>query len=174
MTETSQWILKIKLTTNIISSHLTTVEQRFKVATSCSCFQCLNQLFSLFSLNCIWLLFDLKDRNPPVSSVHRILQARILSGLPLPSPGYLPDPGIESTSPAMAGGLFTTQSPGKPIWISICIHSLSHSVYITYTPPRNMHILMLTMNHSENDNHSLIFLLPLSPCIILYTISPSS
>ena len=31
----------------------------------------------------------------PGSSVHGILQARILSGLPCPPPGDLPSPGIE-------------------------------------------------------------------------------
>ena len=40
------------------------------------------------------------DCSPPVSSVHGILQARILSGLPFPSPGDLPNPGIKSMSPA--------------------------------------------------------------------------
>ena len=29
------------------------------------------------------------------------------SGLPFPSPGDLPDPGIKPTSPALAGGVFT-------------------------------------------------------------------
>ena len=33
------------------------------------------------------------------------------SGLPSPSPGGLPDPGIEPTSPTLAGGFFTTESP---------------------------------------------------------------
>ena len=32
------------------------------------------------------------------------------SGLPLPSPGDLPDPGIEHESCALAGGFFTTES----------------------------------------------------------------
>ena len=36
------------------------------------------------------------------------------SGLPFPSPGDLPDPGIEPTSPAMAGKFFTT-APGDHI-----------------------------------------------------------
>ena len=39
------------------------------------------------------------------------------SGLPLPTPGDLPNPGIEpdSLSPlALAGGFFTTVPPGKP------------------------------------------------------------
>ena len=36
------------------------------------------------------------------------------SGLPLPSPGDLPDPNIEPVSPALAGGFFTIEPPGKP------------------------------------------------------------
>ena len=35
------------------------------------------------------------------SFVHGILQARILRGLPSPSPGDLPDPKIEATSPTL-------------------------------------------------------------------------
>ena len=34
-------------------------------------------------------------------------------GLPVPSPGNLPDPGIKLMSPALAGGFFTTEPPGK-------------------------------------------------------------
>ena len=36
------------------------------------------------------------------------------SGLPFPSPRDLPDPGIEPVSPALAGGFFATEPPGKP------------------------------------------------------------
>ena len=35
-------------------------------------------------------------------------------GLPFPSPGDLPDSGIEPTSPALAGMFFTDEPPGKP------------------------------------------------------------
>ena len=38
-------------------------------------------------------------------------------GLPFPSPGGLPNPGIEPLSPGfptLTGGFFTTESPGKP------------------------------------------------------------
>ena len=35
------------------------------------------------------------------------------SRLPFPSPGDLPHPGIEPTSPALAGRFFTTKPPGK-------------------------------------------------------------
>ena len=34
--------------------------------------------------------------------------------LPFSSPEDLPSPGIEPTSPALAGRLFTTELPGKP------------------------------------------------------------
>ena len=35
------------------------------------------------------------------------------SGLPFPTPGDLPNPGIKLASPALAGGFFTTEPPGK-------------------------------------------------------------
>ena len=38
------------------------------------------------------------DCSPPGFSVHGVLQARIQVRLPCPSPGDLPDPGIEPTS----------------------------------------------------------------------------
>ena len=41
---------------------------------------------------------------------------KIQSGLPLSFPGDLPDPGIEPTSPALAGRFLTTEPPGKPKW----------------------------------------------------------
>ena len=37
------------------------------------------------------------------------------SGLPFPPPGDLPDPGTEPDSPALVGGFFTTEPPGKPL-----------------------------------------------------------
>ena len=36
------------------------------------------------------------------------------SGLPFPSQGDLPNPGIEPMSPASTGRFFTTEPPGKP------------------------------------------------------------
>ena len=44
------------------------------------------------------------------------------SGLPFPTSGDLPHPGIEPeslASLALAGGFFTTASPGKPVYIYI-------------------------------------------------------
>ena len=37
------------------------------------------------------------------------------SGLPFPSTGDLPEPGIEPKFPSLAGGFFNTVTPGKPI-----------------------------------------------------------
>ena len=42
-------------------------------------------------------------------------EVNFLLGLPFPSPGNLPNPGIEPTSSALAGRFFTTEPPGKPI-----------------------------------------------------------
>jgi len=42
------------------------------------------------------------------------------SGLPFPSPGDIPDPGIEPTSPALAGGFFTTGHQGSPPTLRSC------------------------------------------------------
>ena len=39
------------------------------------------------------------------------------SGLPFPSPGDLPDPGIEPGSPTFQADALTSEPPGKPILI---------------------------------------------------------
>ena len=46
------------------------------------------------------------------------------SGLPFPTPGDLPDPGVEPASAALAGRFFTTAPPGKPWWVltTRCFH----------------------------------------------------
>ena len=50
------------------------------------------------------------DCSPPVSSVHGISQQEYWNGLPFPSPGDFPYPGIEPVYPALAGEFFTTES----------------------------------------------------------------
>ena len=76
-----------------------------------------DKLCCLVSKSCLTLC-DPMDCNPPASSVHGISQAKYWSGLPFPSPGDLPDPAIKPTSPASAGGFFTTDPPGKATFIS--------------------------------------------------------
>ena len=43
------------------------------------------------------------------------------SGLPFPSPGDLPNPGNEPKFPALAGEFFTTEPPGKPMYVCVCV-----------------------------------------------------
>ena len=73
------------------------------------------------SICCVWLaaqlcltLCDPMDGSPPGSSVHWILQARILEWLPFPPPGDLPNPGIKPSSPALQVDSLPTEPPGKP------------------------------------------------------------
>ena len=59
------------------------------------------------------------DCNQPGSSVLEFPRWEYWRGLPFPTPGYLPDPGIEPASPALAGGFFTTSAT----WEAQAIHA---------------------------------------------------
>ena len=63
-------------------------------------------------------LCNSRDCSPPSSSVHEILQARILERV-FPSPGDLPNPGIEPRSPPLQADSLLSEQPGKPIQYSI-------------------------------------------------------
>ena len=72
------------------------------------------------SLSCVWLF------GTPWTVAHQVPlsvgfpRQGYWSGLPFPSPGDLPDPGIEP--PAWTSGLFTTELAGKP-YINIYTHT---------------------------------------------------
>ena len=53
------------------------------------------------------------DCGPPGSSAHGNLQVKVLQWAGISPSGDLPDPGLEPMSPALTGGLFTTEPPGK-------------------------------------------------------------
>ena len=55
---------------------------------------------------------DPVDCRPPGYSVHGFSYTEMLE-LPFPPPGDLPNPRIESVSPALAGGLFAPEPAGK-------------------------------------------------------------
>ena len=67
----------------------------------------------LVAQSCLTLC-DPTDCSLPGFSIHGILQ-EYWSGLPFPSPEDLPDPGMESVSPALADRFLTTAPPGKPV-----------------------------------------------------------
>ena len=60
-------------------------------------------------------LYNPTDCSPPGSSVHGILQARILEWIAIPSPGDLPDPAIESESPALKADSLLSELQGS-LW----------------------------------------------------------
>ena len=52
------------------------------------------------------------------------------SGLPFPTPGDFPDPGIEPASPALAGGFFTTHLLGKPFIVFIVLKGIVERIHL--------------------------------------------
>ena len=75
-------------------------------ACALSCFSCFRLLATLWTVAC----------QAPLSLGSS--RQEYWSGLPCPPPGDLPDPGTElepPKSPALAGGVFTTEPPGKPL-----------------------------------------------------------
>ena len=54
--------------------------------------------------HCRWTLYHLGTRETQ----------EYLSGYPIPSPGDLPNPGIELESPALQADSLPTELPGKP------------------------------------------------------------
>ena len=59
-------------------------------------------------------LFAPMDSSPPGFSTPGILQAEYWSGQPFPSPGDLPDPGIEPRSPELQADSSPSEPLGKP------------------------------------------------------------
>ena len=67
-------------------------------------------------LSHVQLFQDSMDFSPPGSSVHGILQARILKWVPFPPSGDLPDAGMVTSShvsPGLSGRLFTINHQGS-------------------------------------------------------------
>ena len=60
------------------------------------------------------LCLTLWDCNLPGSSVHGFSRQEYYSGLPLPSPEDLPNPGTEPESPALQVDSLLPEPPGKP------------------------------------------------------------
>ena len=101
-------------------------------------------------------LCDPMDCSPPGSSPMGFSKQEYRSGLLFPSPGHLPDSGIEHGSPAFQADTLTSEPPGKPCFREVhtvsvlyCAHycmkcslgisnslekisSLSHSIVLLY------------------------------------------
>ena len=78
------------------------------------------------------ILCNPMDYSLPGSSVHGVLQARILEWvLPFSPPGDLPDPGIEPGSPALQADSLLPEPRGKPKNIRVGSLSRLHGIFPT-------------------------------------------
>ena len=79
------------------------------------------------------------------------------SGLPFPSPGDLPDPGMEPRSPALQADTLPSEPPGKPqpyttgvhftIWYCIILGWPNHSFGFSHKLLPNTLLACLVLNH---------------------------
>ena len=139
------------------------------------------------SLQLCLMLCDPRDWGPPGSSVHGILQERILDELPFPPLQDLPDPGIEPKSllsPALAGGFFTTSTTWEAHEVksdSVSVQSLRW-VWLFVTPwfTARQASLSITNSRSLLKLMSIELVMPSShlilyrPLLLLPPIPPST
>ena len=97
------------------------------------------------------------------------------NGLPIPSPGDLPNPGIRSGSPTLASGFFSTELPGKPKYVYMKLHVFSNLCFPPIFSPTNFYtlqkirkrnvsctlIILMFIYHKTGD--SLFYVFPLNP-----------
>ena len=62
-----------------------------------------------------WTLCDPMGYRLPGSSVHRILQARVLEWVAIPFSRGSPDPGVKLGSPALQADSLPSEPPGEPM-----------------------------------------------------------
>ena len=78
------------------------------------------------------------------------------SGLPFPSPGHLPDPGIEPGSPTLQANALTSEPPGKPIPLdhpsAPALSTLSHASNLDWQFISHM-IMYMFQCHSPKSSH---------------------
>ena len=58
-------------------------------------------------------------------------------GLPVPSPGDLPDPGIEPRSPILQAGFLPPEPPAKPILILLKTAEMNNPVVVLVKKSRS-------------------------------------
>ena len=83
----------------------------------------------LIAQSCLTLC-DPMDYSPPASSVHGILQVRILEWVAISSPGDLPDPGIKPRSLALQADTLTSEPQGGTQGKEVLKVKLNHGLLI--------------------------------------------
>ena len=80
------------------------------------------------------------DRSLPGSSLYGISRQKCWSGLPVPSPGDLPEPGIEPMSPALRADSLPVSHQGSPTGDYTFVQTR-----ITYSPKNELKCELLTL-----------------------------
>ena len=93
-------------------------------------------------------LCDPTDHRPPGSSVHWIFQARILEWVVMPSSRGSSWPGDWTCISCVAGGFFTTESPGKPTVLYIKKQSIFNLLTKISQRWQRLTILNIQRGHS--------------------------
>ena len=94
----------------------------------------LSFLFSFAFQSCLTLCNPM-DCSPPGSSFMGFSRQEYWSGLPFPSPGDLPNPGIEPGSPALQADSLPSAPPGIE-WISVASPSFTEYAVVTFSLAR--------------------------------------
>ena len=83
-------------------------------------------------VQCCPTLSDTMDSSPPGTSVHGDSPGKeYWSGLPCPLPGDLPNPGIESRSPALQANSLLSEPPVMPKNTGVSSLSLLQGIFLT-------------------------------------------
>ena len=122
-----------------------------------------NQFSLVQSLSCVWL-FATPWTEAPGSSVHGILQARMLEWIAMPSSRHLPNPGIEPVSSASQADSLLLNHRGSLLihdcWnmlnvISLSVQFSSVAQFCpTFCDPMNCSTLGLPVHHQLPRVHS--------------------
>ena len=104
----------------MITAALLTIAKSWKQPKRSSTDEWINKMWSIYIIDYCAQSLVMSDsvrphgHGPPGSSAHGPFQARILEGLPFPTPGDLPSPRIEPRSPASTGRFFLTEPLESP------------------------------------------------------------
>ena len=125
------------------------------------------------------MLCNLMEYSPPGSSVHQILQARILEWLPFPSSGDLPNPGTEPVSPALQMDSLLPGPPGKLLYHLSSVSSVAQSCP-TLSDPMDCSTPGLPVHHqlpefTQTHVHLTVSssVIPFSSCLLSFPTSGS-
>ena len=102
------------------------------------------------------ILCDPMDCSWPGSSAHGFSRQEYCLRLPFPSPGHLPDPGIEAgslVSLALAGRCFSTVPPGK----AVCMYYIFFIHSSVYGHPGCFRVLAVVYSAAVNTGVHVAF-----------------